>query len=178
MKIKISRKGVIKMLLLSGVILFEFVGIYLVARYDYLESRFPVSVENFIQTSGVWRIFGAKDYSQTDYSSVFALNPDLKWVKSFTMSSDTGYLTKYVRSEDRKSVTLGLTSMDQPEREYTIQIADVLKLCKKDDCSIPLTDLYTMIEGSSSKESLFVKLYKSSNVPDQSLSYVISIEQL
>ncbi|MBN2100332.1 hypothetical protein JW710_00340 [Candidatus Dojkabacteria bacterium] len=102
--------------------------IYLSLLWGYQTSRLSSSFDNFVQESGIWRLFGQKNYNE----GAFIFDPSLNISHhSIKVDAYSGYLNK-VNIEGEKIVLI-LNSQNKEDFEVEIPKAEDGKyiLCQK-----------------------------------------------
>lgn len=69
-----------KIILIFGIII-QLPLIYGLTYWGYHSSRLPYWFDNFVQRTGIWRIYGEKEYGEEPFENLFWFDPRLDIVK-------------------------------------------------------------------------------------------------
>ncbi len=155
--LKYIKKIINNKFVLFGAIVVQLVLLYGLTYWGYHTSRLPYWFDNFVDKTGIWRIYGKKTYGENVYSKDLWLDPRLDMVEEVIVSQEyLGYLNKI------KDNALFIAS-DGP-KEIDIAIANDVIVIKNDKDvgweSLDVGDLVLVVnEYELDKRSGETKLY-------------------
>lgn len=97
--------------------------LYGLTRWGYHTSRLPYWFDNFVQDTGVWRIYGKKVYGD-DVNGVFWVDPRLNSVSVKNVVQDFEGRLSRIEVRDDSTQVWTIESVKYGEKEYLVEIDD------------------------------------------------------
>jgi len=113
--------------------------VYLLTNWAYHSGRTPSWFDNFVQESGIWKVYGDKLY-EVPFSDEFWFDPGLDFVEDNVVVVKYGGYIDNLEIGDKKA-DIRLSHVDREDVEIEIDIADIEVVCVGDMCDGSIDDI-------------------------------------
>lgn len=109
-------------------IVLQLVGMYLLTYWGYHNSRLPYWMENYIQNTEIWKIYGRKSYGEKNFNDQLWIDPRLDSIRTDLIAAEVkGFLHDKKEGKDGKEIWV-IKNVDEGEETFEVKITENTKV--------------------------------------------------